>query len=156
MSRIALLKEVFGKDETLKSATKKKIIYVDIDGTICTTKGIPGDSFLDIHSDYSVAKPIQARIGYINSLYEEGKHIVYWTARGCISGVDHTELTKKQLKKWGAKYHGLEVGNKPHFDMYICDKSYNSESFFQEALSPKEKTGKLRFGTKRLNWLWKE
>jgi len=23
------------------------------------------------------------------------------------------------------------VGNKPHFDMYICDKSYNSESYFQ-------------------------
>jgi len=22
------------------------------------------------------------------------------------------------------------VGTKPHFDMYICDKSFNSESFF--------------------------
>ena len=29
-----------------------------------------------------------------------------------------------------AKYSDLQVGTKPHFDMYICDKSWNSESFF--------------------------
>ena len=50
--------------------------------------------------------------------------------QGCRSGIDHTELTRDQLMRWGAKFHRLEVGNKPHFDMYICDKSYNSESFF--------------------------
>ena len=40
------------------------------------------------------------------------------------------DLTKKQLDDWGVKYTDLQVGNKPHFDMYICDKSYNSETYF--------------------------
>ena len=52
-----------------------------------------------------------------------------------MSGIDLKEFTKNQLKEWGAKYHDLDVGNKPHFDMYICDKSYNSESFFQRTLN---------------------
>ena len=39
-------------------------------------------------------------------------------------------VVEKQLLEWGAKYHELHVGGKPHFDMYICDKSWNSESFF--------------------------
>jgi len=41
-----------------------------------------------------------------------------------------TNITKTQLQKWGAKYSDLQVGTKPHFDMYICDKSWNSEDFF--------------------------
>ena len=46
------------------------------------------------------------------------------------SGIDWTELTKTQFLKWGVKYTELHVGGKPHFDMYICDKSYNAASFF--------------------------
>ena len=107
---------------------KSKIIYVDVDGTISYNPELPG--FKDRHADYEKAKPIPHRIAMINELYDEGHTIVYWTARGCRSGIDHTELTKTQLLEWGAKYHRVEVGNKPHFDMYICDKSYNSESFF--------------------------
>ena len=40
-------------------------------------------------------------------------------------------MTEQQLEDWGVRYTDLQVGNKPHFDMYICDKSYNSESYFQ-------------------------
>ena len=107
---------------------KKKIIYVDVDGTICQNR----DDLLDIDSTltYEDVKPYLDRIAMINELYDEGHEIHYWTARGCHSGIDHTELTAQQLKDWGAKYHGLHVGNKPHIDMYICDKSYNCESFF--------------------------
>ena len=108
---------------------KLKLIYVDIDGTICTQHNHP--DFADQPVDYSSVEPIPERIKYINELYDKGHTIVYWTARGCKSGIDHTELTKDQLVKCGAKHHRLEVGTKPHFDMYICDKSYNSESFFQ-------------------------
>ena len=36
----------------------------------------------------------------------------------------------KKMMGWGAKYHELHVGGKPHFDMYICDKSYNAATFF--------------------------
>ena len=92
---------------------------IDIDGTICEEVGevIGRTPYLD-------------RIAQINKLYDEGHTIVYWTARGCHSGEDYTDLTKQQFLEWGVKYHDLQVGNKPHFDMYICDKSFNSESFF--------------------------
>ena len=105
----------------------KKIIYVDIDGTICDT---PFQNNMDESSQYSKAIPHYARIDVINTLYDKGHNITYWTARGCVSGDDFTEFTRTQLKEWGCKYHHLVVGTKPHFDMYICDKSFNSESFF--------------------------
>ena len=111
-----------------KIQEKKKIIYVDIDGTISHNPELP--DFEDRHADYEKAAPLTDRINHINQLYDEGHEIHYWTARGCHSGIDYTELTAQQLKDWGAKYHGLHVGNKPHFDMYICDKSWNCESFF--------------------------
>ena len=96
-------------------------MYVDIDETICKTPE---------NRDYSKSVPINRNIKKINEMYDKGHTIVYWSARGRRSGLDHTELTIDQLDKWGAKYHDVQVGNKPHFDMYICDKSYNSESFF--------------------------
>ena len=107
---------------------KLKTIFVDIDGTICTQHEHP--DFADQPVDYSLAEPITERIKIINELFDKGHHITYWTARGCKSGIDFTELTKDQLLEWGAKYSDLQVGNKPHFDMYICDKSYNAESWF--------------------------
>ena len=107
---------------------KKKIIYVDVDGTICQNRDDLRDQ--DISIAYSDVKPYPDRISQINALYDEGHTIFYWTARGCHSGEDYTDLTKQQFLEWGVKYHDLQVGNKPHFDMYICDKSYNSESFF--------------------------
>ena len=107
---------------------KPKLIYVDVDGTICIQEN--NKDFDDQPIDYSKNEPIPERIKQINELYDKGHTIVYWTARGCRSGIDHTELTRDQLVRWGAKFHGLEVGNKPHFDMYICDKSYNAESWF--------------------------
>ena len=107
---------------------QKKIIYVDVDGTICDNPMMP--DFADQSLDYSKAEPHYARIDVINNLYDKGHNITYWTARGCHSGNDFTELTRNQLDEWGCKFHHLVVGTKPHFDMYICDKSYNSESFF--------------------------
>ena len=107
---------------------KLKTIYVDVDGTICKTKNRP--DFDDAPMDYEGVIPYPDRIKVINELFDQGHTIVYWTARGCKSGIDYTELTKDQLLHWGAKYHDVQVGNKPHFDMYICDKSYNSESWF--------------------------
>ena len=109
--------------------SKLKSIFVDLDGTICTQTYHP--DFADQPVDYSLAEPMTERIKVINDLYDKGHHITYWTARGCRSGIDFTELTKDQLNRWGAKHHDLQVGNKPHFDMYICDKSYNAESWFQ-------------------------
>jgi len=93
------------------------IIYVDIDGTICT----------DENGSYDKAKPVDSQIKKINKLYEEGNTIIYWTARGTVTGIDWFDLTEKQLNRWGCKYHELKVGTKPHYDLFICDKSKRIE-----------------------------
>ena len=94
---------------------------VDIDGTICTyEKGVP----------YKDANPLKGRIKFFNDLYELGHTIVYWTARGTVTGLDWYDLTGQQLKEWGAKHHSYKVG-KPAYDVLICDKAFNTETFFK-------------------------
>jgi len=97
------------------------IYYIDIDNTICLTE----------NSDYDNSSPLYDRIRAINNLYDQGHKIVYWTARGSKSGKDWSELTKNQLDFWGCRRHNI-LFNKPHYDLYIDDKSINSESFFNE------------------------
>lgn len=96
-------------------------IYVDIDETICFYSG---------ERKYPDAKPMPERILKINSLYDKGHEIVYYTARGATSGLDWNELTANQLKEWGCKYHRLSVGEKPDYDLFICDKAVTSDMFF--------------------------
>lgn len=105
------------------------IIYVDIDGTICEEIPFRGKTA----EHYLAQKPFTDRIQHINNLYNQGHEIHYWTARGATRGIDWTDLTRDQLAEWGCLYHELHVGNKPHFDMYICDKSFNSESWFTQS-----------------------
>ena len=101
----------------------KKKIYVDIDDTICFyKKGVKAGG-----SSYPNAKPSYENISKINKLYEEGHFIKYYTARGATSGIDYFSLTEKQLKQWGAKYHELSTGEKPPYDLLICDKTKRIE-----------------------------
>jgi len=76
---------------------EKKIIYVDVDGCICTTSYDDKD-FEDNYSSYLYVVPHLDRIERINGLFEEGHHIVYWTARGCKSGIDMTDMTRINCK----------------------------------------------------------
>jgi len=98
------------------------IIYVDIDETICKNAS---------DRDYKKAQPIPDRILKMNGLYDQGNTIIYWTARGSQTGLDWSEVTQQQFKKWGVKYHDLLFG-KPHYDLFIDDKNINSENFFSE------------------------
>ena len=93
-------------------------IFVDIDETICFYEG---------ERNYPDAKPNLANIKKINTLYDEGNEITYWTARGSVTGIDWYEDTKNQLNKWGCKYNHLSVGEKPHYDLLICDKTKRIE-----------------------------
>ena len=96
------------------------IIYVDIDETIC---------YYDEKRDYNIAKPYYNRIEKINSLYEQGNTIVYWTARGTVTQENWFNVTLKQLNSWNCKFHELRMG-KPAYDLFIDDKNINSETFF--------------------------
>ena len=100
-----------------------KVIYVDIDETICNRES---STDFGVTHDYTKAKPITENIEKINKLYDEGNTIVYWTARGSRKQIDRTELTNNQLAEWGAKYHELEV-NKPFYDLFVEDKSCKIE-----------------------------
>lgn len=93
-------------------------VYVDIDETICYYKG---------DRDYNLALPLFDNIKKINTLYDEGHHIKYWTARGTVIKIDWFEVTKNQLDNWGCKYHELSVGEKPAYDLLICDKTKRIE-----------------------------
>jgi len=97
-----------------------KTYIVDIDNTICKTQG----------NDYVTSTPCPDRIEKINSLYDQGNTIIYWTARGGTSGLDWTELTNRQLVSWGCKYHEIRM-RKPSYDVWIDDKAINSEDFFK-------------------------
>tara|TARA_Y100000996_G_C22482351_1_gene626736 strand:- start:760 stop:1005 length:246 start_codon:yes stop_codon:yes gene_type:complete len=77
--------------------------------------------------DYSMASPLENNIKKINKLYDEGNKIHYWTARGTVTKINHYDLTKNQLDSWGCKYHSLSVGEKPAYDLLICDKTIRIE-----------------------------
>ena len=114
-------------------------IFIDLDNTMCLTEG----------SDYENSQPILERIRYINKLKEDGNFITIWTARGSKSGINHKELTLKQLEKWSVKYDNLLM-EKPSYDMYIDDKSFNVDSFWPVPNIEQTKTKKLpvEFGSK--------
>ena len=99
---------------------KKKIFCFDIDGTICTQR----------KGDYKNAKPYLKVKEAINYLYDNGHTIIFFTSRfmnrysgkkSLIKKYGYT-FTKKQLIKWGFKFHELKM-YKPFYDIMIDDKS---------------------------------
>lgn len=94
-----------------------KVIYVDIDETICETPE---------PRNYFNAVPLVDNIKKINKLYDKGNTIVYWTARGSRTQIDWYKLTKQQLDSWGCKYHELNC-KKPYYDLFIDDKTLRIE-----------------------------
>ncbi len=99
----------------------------DIDGTICN----------NTWGDYDKAIPNSDRIELVNSLYDAGNYIIYFTARGmgtCDGNIAEAynmwgEMTETQLRSWGCKFHQLLLG-KPNADYYIDDRCIEDRSFF--------------------------
>lgn len=97
-----------------------KNLCFDLDGTLCT----------NTMGNYSEAKPLKQAIKKVNELYEEGHHIIIFTARYMGKSEGDIEkayeigydFTTEQLKRWGIKYHKLILG-KPEYDIIIDDKS---------------------------------
>ncbi len=101
-------------------STGPKRICVDLDGTICTLQNKTGD--------YGAAKPLPGAIETINRWYDEGHHIIIFTARrmrtcdGDVAKVVEMvgDITKKWLADHGVKHHELIFG-KPYAHVYIDD-----------------------------------
>jgi hypothetical protein len=99
------------------------LIMVDIDDTICYyEEGIE-------KRNYALANPYTQRIDKVNKLFDKGHTIIYWTARGTMTGINWFKITIDQLEKWGCKYHELRM-NKPAYDLFIDDKNMESKLFF--------------------------
>ncbi len=90
----------------------KMVFCIDIDGTICSQATGCG---------YTDAEPDVEMVARINQLYDAGHTIKIATARGQASGVEYIDLTRRQLKEWGVKYH--ELMTKPAADWYVDDKA---------------------------------
>lgn len=99
-------------EEYLKIKNGNKRFVFDIDGVIAGFRA---------GLDYAMAPPEMQMIKVINYLYELGNEIVLFTARGYVTGIDWSEVTKKQMQDWGVKYHELIMG-KPNADYYVDDK----------------------------------
>jgi capsule biosynthesis phosphatase len=105
-----------------------KTYVFDVDGTICSLT----------NGEYAKAEPISERIELINTLFEKGHTIIFYSARGMGRHKNNAEkaiiqfydLTLKQLETWGVKYHGLFLG-KPAGDFYIDDKAIHDLQFFK-------------------------
>lgn len=104
--------------ESVDSNGSSRIYYIDVDGTICAST-----------NGYEHARPYAKRIAKVNELYDAGHRIVFYTARGSATGVDHRVLTEKQLNEWGVKFHELRMG-KPQYDLLIDDRALSDNDFF--------------------------
>tara|TARA_Y100000310_G_scaffold340329_1_gene435703 strand:+ start:1338 stop:2078 length:741 start_codon:yes stop_codon:yes gene_type:complete len=104
------------------------IFCFDIDETICSRVN---------NSNYGEAKPFTKVIETINNLYEKGHEIIFMTARGSVSKIDHTKLTKAQLCEWGVKYHKLLMNIKPNANIFVDDKGMNMVDFTKKYVSKK-------------------
>jgi glycerol-3-phosphate cytidylyltransferase len=93
-----------------------KTYCFDLDGTICS---------LVENSNYINAIPDVCVVQEINRLYNNGNKIIIMSARGCVSGIDHSEFTYNQLNTWGVKYNSLLMNVKPHADYFIDDRAIN-------------------------------
>ena len=96
-------------------------IYVDIDETIC---------FYNNEREYRNAIPSKLNIEKINKLFEQNNEIIYWTARATVHKdryQEYYDLTLDQLKTWGCKFNKLIIGEKPDYDLLICDKTKRIE-----------------------------
>lgn len=94
------------------------IYCFDIDGTLCS----------NTFGAYEEAEPWPDRIATVNLLYDEGHTIKLFTARGTATGKDWRELTERQMRSWGVRYHELILG-KPEADLFIDDRAVEADLF---------------------------
>lgn len=105
--------KAIGRQETYKKISNGGLQFVfDIDGVIAK---------VEKNNDYEKSEPNVEIIRLINQLYEFNNRIILLTARGYVTGIDWSDITKEQLNRWGLKYHELQFG-KPNADFYIDDK----------------------------------
>ena len=90
------------------------LIAVDLDGTICE-----GEFWDDFHAP----KVNEAMKELMWTLYRKGAHLVIYTARQ----PKHYPITHAWLIAHEIPFHGIVMCMKPGADVYIDDKSINTD-----------------------------
>ena len=85
-----------------------KNYLIDIDGTV--TEDVPNEQ----PERMSEVVPYEGSVEMINSWYEEGHIITFFTSRTD----EHELVTKQWLEKWNFKYHNI-IFNKPRGGNYF-------------------------------------
>jgi len=91
----------------------RRTLCIDIDGVLATI--VPPNRYHD-------AEPLHDAIASVNELFDAGHEIVLFTARGSATGIDWHDLTERQMREWGVRYHRLVFG-KPAADYYVDDRA---------------------------------
>jgi len=84
-----------------------KNYLIDIDGTI--TEDVPNEQ----PERMSTVEPFEGSVDMINTWYNEGHVITFFTSRTN----EHEVITKQWLEKWNFKYHNI-IFNKPRGGNY--------------------------------------
>lgn len=92
----------------------KMIFCFDIDGVVCNLVSL------------SEQTPRQDVINLINERYNNGHHIILYTARDVVPKT----ATEKWLKDHGVLYHELQYG-KPKAHIYIDDSAVNVRDYVE-------------------------
>jgi uncharacterized HAD superfamily protein len=105
---------------------EKKVIGVDVDGTLCESYDF--SKWIDYSPRHWMSimeklKPIQKTIDYVNRQHDAGHEVFIFTARDDV----YTQVTKKWLKE-----HGV------HFDYLIMKKPYYTEFIDDRTIRPEE------------------
>lgn len=117
-----LFEQNYPRKETAVRIREGKCTFVfDIDGVVAR---------LDESLQYDREGPLQKTIDIINRLYGYGNKIILLTARGYQTGIDWSEVTRKQLQDWKVCYHELKFG-KPAADFYIDDKNMDLHFLYE-------------------------
>jgi uncharacterized HAD superfamily protein len=117
---------------------ENKIILIDIDGTV--SEDIPNEEYWRFGEAYVLPNSLET----INSWYDGGAHITFFTARR----EEHREVTEKWLSERGFKYHGL-VMNKPRC-LNPDDEYVWIDNKKVRGITYKETWGDLKYVTKEI------
>ena len=115
-----------------RNISHDKIIVCDIDDTICYTE----------NRDYEHSIPNIPMIEKLNTLYNQGYGIVYFTARGqhsCNGDLNLIEKERKPVLESWLKRHNVSYDlllfRKPLAALYIDDKAVTPEMFLSMPFS---------------------
>lgn len=103
--------EFLRAEQAMNFENVNKTYVFDIDGVIAKKNA---------GLEYDKALPDLEIIDIINRLYDLGNEIILFTARGFKTGIDWSDVTKRQMESWGVKYTKLMFG-KPAGDYYVDD-----------------------------------